>query len=80
MGMIANSFESQSPFAGTSPTDGSAEVAFALPKWMTTPIGEDTSNETRKGASRKAQERGNAYLKRRFGYDAKNDSIGKPSW
>jgi len=76
MGMIANSFESQSPFAGTSPTDGSVEVAFSLPDWMTKPMGEGMG----KGAAKKAQERGDRYLKKRYGYDSKTDSIGKPSW
>jgi len=80
MGMIANSFESQSPFAGTSPTDGSVEVAFSLPSWMTGPVGEDVVNKTRKNASKNANDRGDRYLKNRYGYDSKRDSVGKPSW
>ena len=79
MGMIASSFESQSPFAGTSPTDGSVEVAFSLPDWMTKPAG-GTNEELGKKAAKKAQERGDRYLKNRYGYDGKTNTIGKPSW
>lgn len=64
----------------TGQPKGEEKVAGSFLDWLTKPAGEDTINSIRKGASGAANQRGERYLKNRYGLDSKTNTLGKPRW